>query len=179
MTEFAMAWSKYLSDSHRNALFSALTILSDEFFNNDLEEEHHIFRDLLPRKYIYRYTPIFLKNFYATILTVGYKLSLPEPRNALIACTAEELALHILIERASAILEMDGIDAEFGAFEEVIYQDLDFEFLYAPEYDGIDDSNLGTELGIGNLRFSEWFKPFRNASMPIHPLCRNEEPNET
>jgi len=87
--------------------------------------------------------------------------------------------LHILIERASAILEMDDIDADFGAFEDAIYQDLDFEFLYEPELDGIEDGKLGAELGTGNLRFSEWFKPFINASMPIHPLCRNEEPNET
>ena len=45
MNEFAQAWSKYLPENHRNALFSALAILSDEFFDDDLEDEEHIFFD--------------------------------------------------------------------------------------------------------------------------------------
>jgi len=173
MTEFAKAWSKYLPKNHRNALFSALTILSDEFFEDDLEDEEHIFRELLPRKYFHQYTPLFLKQFYTTLLTVGYKLALPRKSSTLIACVAEELALRILIERASELLEDDGIDADFGAFEDVIYQDIDFEYLYEPDMDGIEDSEAGAELRIVNLHFSDWFKPFDNASMPVHPLCSN------
>jgi len=174
MNEFAKAWSKYLPENHRNALFSALSILSDEFFEDDLESEEHIFRELLPRQYFYHYTPLFLKRFYATLLTVGYKLALPEQSDTLLACTAEEFALHILIEKASSILEMDEIEADFGYFEDVAYQDLDFELLYDPDIDGIEDSETAFELGFGNLHFSEWFKPFDNASTPVHPICQND-----
>lgn len=174
MSGFAEAWSEYLPNNHRKALYSALALLSDEFFENDLEDEDHIFRELLPRKYFHQYTPIFLKQFYVTLLTVGYKLALNRKSDTLIACTAEELALCILIERASELLEEDGIDADFSAFEDVIYQDVDFEYLYEPETDGIEDSEVGVELGIGNLHFSEWFKPFLNASMPVHPLCQDK-----
>jgi hypothetical protein len=49
MTEFAKAWSKYLPDNHRDALFSALCILSDEFFDYELDNADHTFRELLPR----------------------------------------------------------------------------------------------------------------------------------
>ena len=175
MIRLAEAWSEYLPVNHREALYSALCTLSDDFFENGLEDEDHIFRELLPRKYFHKYTPIFLKNFHATLLTVGYKLVLSEQSETLSACTAEELALHILIERASTLLDMDGIEADFFGFEDVIYQDTDFEYLYDPERDGIEDSEIGTELGIGNLHFSEWFKIFDNASMPIHPLCQDEE----
>lgn len=174
MTGFAEAWAEYLPDNHRKALYSALCMVSDEFFEYDLEDEDHELRQLLPRKFFHSYTPLFLKKFYATLLTVGYKLALPEESDTLIACTAEELALHILIEQASALLEIDGIEADFVPFEDVVYQDVDFEYLYEPETDGIEDSERGTELGIANLRFSEWFKPFLNASMPVHPYCQDE-----
>ena len=174
MNTFAKAWSKYLPDNHREALYSALCMLSDEFFDYDLDDENHELRHLLPRKYLHLYTPLFLKNFYATIITVGYKLALPKKSATLIACTAEELALHILIEEASALLEIDGEEADFGDFEDMIYQDMDFEYLYDMKVDGIEDSEVGVEIGIGNLHFSEWFKPFDNASMPVHPLCQDE-----
>ena len=72
MTEFAKAWSKYLPDNHRDALFSALCILADEFFDYELDNADHIFRELLPSKYLNLYDGLFLKRFYATLLTVGY-----------------------------------------------------------------------------------------------------------
>jgi len=177
MIEFAKAWAEHLPDNHRDALYSALCMLTDEFFDNSLEDEDHIFRELLPSKYLPLYTPLFLKKFYATLLTVGYKLSLPDASETLIACTAEELALHILIERASVLLDMDGVNADFDEFEDLIYQDVDFEYLYDMKMDGIEDSEVGTELGIGNLHFTEWFKPFLNASMPVHPYCQDDAVN--
>lgn len=175
MNKFAEAWSEYLPDNHRMALYSALCILADNFFDDDLEDEYHVFRESLPRKYINLYTPIFLKKFYTAFLNVGYKLALPEESRTILACVAEELALHLVIELASALLESGGEKPEFAGFEEAIYQDVDFEYLYQPENDGIEDSIIGSELGIGNLHFSEWFKPFDNASMPVHPLCQDEE----
>lgn len=173
MAVFAEAGSKYLPDSHRSALFSALCILSDEFFDYDLEDQDHIFRELLPSKYLNPYTPLFLKKFYTALLTVGYKPALPRESETPIACTAEELALHILIEQATGLLEIDGIEAAFGDFEDAIYQDLDFEYLFDPAVDGIEDSEEGKEMAICNLRFSDWFKPFDN-SMPVHTLCQEE-----
>ena len=92
----------------------------------------------------------------------------------MIACTAEELALHILIEQATAILETYEIDADFTDFEDHVFQDIDHEFLYDMSMDGIEDSEKGKEMAIANLSFSDWFKPFDNASMPIHPLCQDK-----
>lgn len=173
MTKFAEAWAEYLSENYRKALYDALCILSDWFFEDKLDDEEHIFRELLPSKYFHQYTPGFLKKFYITFLTVGYKLTLPEKYDTLIACTAEELALHILIEEATAVLEIDGIEADFSEFEDMIYQDIDFEYLYDLEMDGIEDGAIGDELGITNINFSDWFKIFDNASMPVHPICQD------
>lgn len=177
MVRFAEAWSEYLPENHRDALYSALCILSDEFIEDDIEDNGHIFRDLLPSKYLYRYTSGFINRFYATLLTVGYKLALPDNSHTLLSCTAEELALNMLIERASDILEDEGIEAEFGGFEDVIFQDVDFEYLYEPENDGIEDSAIGKEIGMGYLHFSDWFKPFDNTSMPVHPFCWEKNDN--
>lgn len=174
MTDFAKAWSEYLPDNHREALLSALDTLSDDFFENDLDDEEHVFRDLLPRKYFHQYGALFLKKFYVALMTVGYKLALPQKSHTLLSCTAEELAFHILVERASTLLDMDGIKADFDAFASYVYQDIDFEFLYESEMDGIEDGEIGDELHIVNLRFADWFKPFGNASMPVHPYCRDE-----
>lgn len=46
MIEFAKAWAEHLPDNHRDALYSALCMLTDEFFDNSLEDEDHIFREL-------------------------------------------------------------------------------------------------------------------------------------
>jgi hypothetical protein len=174
MTEFAKAWSKYLHKNHRRALYAALCMVADQFFDFDLESEENIFRELLPRQYASFYTPLFLKRFYATFLTVGYKLALPKKSNTLIACTAEELALHILISEASAILETEGIEPDFGAFEDAIYQDWDFEFLFDSESELNRNSALQDELACVNLHPSKWFMSFPNASLPINPYCQEE-----
>lgn len=121
MNGFAEAWSKYLPENYRKALYTALCTISDEFFEYDLESEENIFRELLPGQYISFYSPLFLKCFYATFLTVGYKLALPKKSDTMIACTAEELALHILISEASVILEQEGVEADFDAFKDAIY----------------------------------------------------------
>ena len=106
-----------------------------------------------------------------TVLTVGYKLVQREPPGPLLSCTAEELALRALIEEAKEVLDQEGIKADFGLFEDEAFQDADHEFLFMPEADGIEDSPEGARLGVGNLRFDEWFTPFLNASTQVHPYC--------
>ena len=38
----------------------------------------------------------------------------------------------------------------------------------AAQWDGVEDSELGRRLGVANLRFDEWFHPFRD-QIPVHP----------
>ena len=106
-----------------------------------------------------------------TVLTVAYKLAQAEPPVPLLSYTAEELALRALIEEAKEVLGREGIDADFGLFEDEALQDADHEFLFMPKADGIEDSPEGAQLGIGHLRFDEWFTPFLNASAQVHPYC--------
>ena len=112
---------------------------------------------------------IFIRRFFTTLLTVGYELAQDSPPVPLLSCTAEELALHILIEEATHILEESGIESQFDVFEDDAFQESDFEYLYEMQFDGIEDSEVGAEMGIGNLHFDEWFEPFLNASTQVHP----------
>jgi hypothetical protein len=175
MAQFAKAWSKYLDVNHREALHIALCTLTDQFFEDNLESEENVFFEYLPCRYVSFYTPVFVRRFYVAFLTVGYKLAMQQHSDTLIACTAEEIALYILIQEASEILENQGIEPDFDTFEDLIYQDVDFEFLYESNSDWIDSSKIRDKLAIANLHPTEWFKTFDNASMPVHPYCQDEE----
>ena len=109
------------------------------------------------------------------LLTVGYKLALSDPPVPLLSCTAEELALHVLIEEAGEGLKAKGTEPDFSEFEDRAFQDdLDIEILYNLALDGIEDTPVGDSMGYGNLQFDQWFEPFLNASTPIHPYVAEE-----
>ena len=125
----------------------------------------------LPRRHVFRYTPLFAKRFFTCFLTVAWKVAQRRPPSQLLSCVAEELALYALIKEAEAHMEIQELAYDFGDFEDVAFQDLDFEWLYDPKFDGIEDSALANELAMANLRFEDWFKPFDNASTFIHPYA--------
>ena len=164
----AEAWSDILPESHREGLFSAFIELIDNYFISDQKGESLI-EEGLPPKHRLRYTQLFLARFLASLLTVGYKLAQAEPPAPLLSCTAEELGCAMIVSLAEVHLGENGIKADFEMFEEEVYQDSDFQLLYRPEVDGIEDSPEFSRLGIGNLRFDEWFEPFLNAATPVHP----------
>ncbi len=57
----------------------------------------------LPSRYLLRYTPLFVKQFFVCVLTVAWKLA--QPSWVPLACVAEELALRAIIREAEAVLE--------------------------------------------------------------------------
>ena len=131
--------------------------------------------ELLPPKCCQRHRLGFAKRFFLSFMTAGYKLAQPDPP---VPCSlarripraAEELALSILVDDATSWLkDYKDIGADFGAFEDVVFQDTDFRWLYDMSQDGIDDTEEGPRLGVGHLHFDEWFKLFLNASTVVHP----------
>ena len=127
----------------------------------------------LPRRYLARYDYLFAKRFFTCLVTVVWKLGAPEQYD--LACVAEEMALHALIEQATMDLERRGVEADFGDFCDDAFQDLDFLWLFDPKYDGIEDSPEGAFLGVGNLHFDEWFTPFLNV-LYVHPYASGISP---
>ena len=164
----AEAWKDVLPVSHREALYFAFIELIDNYFTSD-DRQESLIGDGLPRKYRHRYNELFIQRFLASVMTVGYKLAQPQSSTPLLSCTAEELACGMIINLAEIHLEENGVKADFGLFEEDIYQDSDFKLLYRADVDGIEDSPEFAYLGIGHLRLEEWFLPFDNAATAAHP----------
>jgi hypothetical protein len=131
----------------------------------------------LPEAYADRYASFdFLKNWGVTLSIVGWKLAQPE-RHPL-TNVAEELALHSMIEDAIAYVvdrepqhpEAEGPlrDLYDGAFE-----DTDFLVLFDIEdSDDLGDIDPESQMGLTDLRFKNWFRPFgsgANRGVP-HPF---------
>lgn len=150
----------------------------DEFLDDIGDYENFCISEL-PDKYRLRYDGLFRHKFVVTLITVGYKLALTEPLDPLPSRTAEELALHILIEQAKNELQADAIEPDFSSFVSLAFQDFDFEVLYDMSVDGIEDTRVGAEMAYGDLRFDEWSKPFLNATMPIHPYAAEDAAEST
>lgn len=94
-------------------------------------------------------------------------------------CTAEEMALWLIIELAAAFeqdrdawptiwselqaLPATADDFNWDELREDLFEDHDFLMLYSPDLDGIEDplDHVNTQLRIGPyLRPQDWFTPF-------------------
>jgi hypothetical protein len=126
----------------------------------------------LPERYLYKYTPLFLRQFAVCIITVAWKLAQPE--HMPLSSLAEELAANAIIESAKAyaevIEEIGDVDEIFEDFIGMYFEDTDFLFLFDDAYDGIDETEVGEVMGISSLAFDDWFKPFSDEPSRIgHP----------
>ncbi len=133
----------------------------------------------LPSQFARHYTPLFAKQFLVTVITVTGALDKWDGEFALVTCTAEALALHHVIELTKSRIEVQADmagrapaedDLDFSAFEDLLFPDLDYEFLFRPEWDGIEDSEIAEADGMF-LRFDQWFIPYASSGW-VHPYCR-------
>ena len=140
----------------------------------------------LPPARLDQYSPLFIRKFLVCIITVGAKLRSPHAEQ--LGCVAEEMAMYAILEEAIAL---SGLGDEGGATgqevrlarrarkelesaEDLVFQDLDFLFLFDQAYEGIQGSPSGEALRMVSLDFSEWFKPFDDASW-THPYVETPE----
>src|SRR5215208_3677116 len=156
-----------LPDGQRCALLAACDLLIDQAFEDvgALEAGEH-FGDCsmaawLPPKYLPRYGALFAKQVAVCLIVVAGKLTDRHPH--VLACVAEEMALGALIDEAATDLGEAGERdqaAELRAAGEGAFQDMDFELLFDPRWDGIENTEAGARLAMANLRFEDWFRPF-------------------
>jgi DNA-binding CsgD family transcriptional regulator len=173
------AWDPSLLDEVapelREAVVKAIDFLTDRFLDDVASLEHAGFAfddtemaDYLPRKYRTRYERDgFARKFLVCLVVVGWKLRAPgwEP----VACVAEELALRAILQAAEEIYADDhGVEGDFGDLWDAGFQDNDYEFLFDPENDGIEDTEYAQRSGLTDIRFSAWFDGFNNTP-PVHP----------
>ena len=169
---FADGWKNELPENHRIALDVAYSDFLDAYFHispTDSGKIEHI-ADWLPKKHIDRYTPLFCHRFIICMSSVTERLAQPDQISPLPRCTAEALALHVLIQHATAILkDVQRIDADFNKFIAKAFRDSEFVMLYkaAPEVPGQD---LNSRVSLpNNLEFNDWFVPF-DRNEPVNPF---------
>ena len=167
--------SRLIDAEHGEALHAAVQILTDRFLEDlALLEESEDFSQtsmegFLPRKNLRRYGPGFARRFFVCMVIVGGKLF--SKKREELCCVAEELALNAIIEQAESVLEMDGTEADYSVLVDSAFQDLDFELMFQDELDGFEDTEAAKQMGVGFLRFEDWFAQFKNTG-PVHPYCQ-------
>lgn len=119
----------------------------------------------LPRVYEDRYASFdFLKNWVLTLSIVGWKLAQPERLR--LTNVAEELALHAMIENAITYAvdrEPPHPEAEepLRDLYDDAFEDTDFLVLFDLEdSDDLGDLDPEQQMGLTDLRFKNWFRPF-------------------
>jgi hypothetical protein len=95
-------------------------------------------------------------------------------------CTAEEMALHLVIEEAEGTAGDGSLDTDlslpadpdrdqdFGAVRELLFRDDDVLLLFDGSFDGIEapDSTLAEHRLFANLHPRSWFLPFADGGEP-------------
>lgn len=122
----------------------------------------------LPSIYEPRYkTYDFLKNWVVTLTMVGWKLAQPEPRPP--TNTAEEFGLHVTIQEAlsgvelseASVADQQAASEALNDLYEAAFEDNDFlELYHLEDSDEIVDLDPAGTLGMTDLRFKNWFKPY-------------------
>jgi hypothetical protein len=119
----------------------------------------------LPAMYEDRYSSFgFLKSWVITLSTVGWKLA--QAKTLPLTNVAEELAMHVLIEDALALLEIRSTGtpeaiAQLNDLYEGAFEDNDFFELYRVDFvEELSELDPHGHLGFTELRFESWFQPF-------------------
>jgi hypothetical protein len=171
--------AKTLSAVQRETLYRAARELVDRYFHDldDLAQDQAFAQtsmaEDLPRKHLGRYDRTFAQRFLVCVLSVAQKLRTPGKH--MLACTAEEIALGIIVEEARELVLVDDqipeSAADFSPFMAAAFEDWDYLMLFEGEFDGVEDL-VDARGGIVNLRFDEWFIPFGRAERDeyvVHP----------
>ncbi|MEV6754806.1 hypothetical protein [Streptomyces sp. NPDC051214] len=132
--------------------------------------------DELPPRYALQYDARFARRFLVTAIALTTRLTEGSFRQ--LSCVAEELALRLLLREAEVTLDTfglldEGVASALECFAELVYEDMDHEWLYDDAMDGIDESEAGEALGITPLAITNWFTPF-NKDRYVHPYAADE-----
>jgi hypothetical protein len=138
----------------------------------------------LPANCARHYTPEFLARFLLAVEAVSRKLK--HDPNPYLACTAEELAAHAILDEAAdwaddweddskgkfSIVDEPRGRADIEWLKDSAFEDYDVLFHFDARMDGIEESELADQMGFANLAPLDWFKPFRgkDGDAELHQL---------
>lgn len=180
-----MEFDDFITREKYEALCDAGHQLLDEVFDAAAEvwrtDSPEPLLTWLPEQFSHHYTRLFAKRFFVTCVSVVGALDEWNGAGAIVSCTADALALAALIETAKARIEINADaegqqateeDLDFTSFQSALFPDMDYQFLFEPQLDGIEDDEIADYHGM-MLRFKDWFEPYAGPGR-VHPYCRSE-----
>lgn len=166
----------YTADVVRGSLFLASLQMIDELFsdlrllnrryadevNEDILIEDTMVLCGLPQRYAHRYDILFTQRFLMAVADVSSCMT-----NGWIALptVAHQMAFNLLLNNAEAVVDAltASDDRIVPIWREImdlaLFRDRDFELLYDPKFDGIENVKDSTAR-YENLNFDDWFTPF-------------------
>lgn len=177
--EFTDSIRRELSVAERQALSDAVEQV-DDFLLAELVELSHeagpaavprLFSDhFLPGRYVDLYDLKMMRRLHACLLIVAGRLQDGwEPPG----CRGEELVLRAVLEHAETCFEVSRGERTntFFGLRDLLFDDLDHEYLFASAFDGIDDPDTyeGSQMRVGPLHPSAWFQPIHGGPHPRTP----------
>ncbi len=95
----------------------------------------------LPRRYALCYDAQFARRFLVTVIAMTTRFT--QGTFTHLSCVTEELALRLLLTEAKVCLETfdlldDGVEQALDCFADLVYEDMDHEWLYDDNKDGIE-----------------------------------------
>jgi len=118
----------------------------------------------LPERLAHRYTPGFAMDFTVAFVDLTSRLTSPWTP---LACIAQELGFHLLIDQVAAVAEDAGIELDEQWRTILTARFLEDERaldLYDPATDGVE--NEPAAEGEASLAFDDWFTPFGDRTLP-------------
>lgn len=163
-----------LGEASWKALLAAANLVVDEL-RDDVDElirgrsiSDSNLVELMPRRFLPRYDLAFAQHLTERVsdlllrLERGCQEGWAYPHETFLKSVVEEMLMAQIIRYAIDDAASDESREELQALEDLSFEDRDFEWLYDLSHDGItDDPEVARTFGFANLRFEDWFKPFR------------------
>jgi hypothetical protein len=125
--------------------------------------------EYLPSRLRHHYDAGFLRKLLATAAKVAQDLASEEFTYP--ACTAEELVMWAILQEWEVLLDLTDLGPSWTALSEYLFEDLDFEYLFDADMDGVEDDPLAHKTsGIDVRPLAAWFAPF-NIGARVHPYA--------
>jgi hypothetical protein len=143
-------------------------LVSSDEQRRRLGEERFV-EEYLPAQYRQRYDAPFVRKLLATAAKVSQDLATAD--YSFPGCTAEELVLSMIVQQWEVLLDLTGLGQSWTDLSEYLFEDTDFEYLFEPEMDGVENDPLVHKTsGIEVNPIGDWFVPF-NADSRVHPYA--------
>ncbi len=113
------------------------------------------------------------EGFFRKVMVTAVKVAadLGDPDGGPACCTAEEIVRHAAGAIAGRLCEQAGLGRPWLDPDELLLEDVDFEFLYDADMDGLeDDPGTQAALGVDLNPVPDWFTPF-NSERSVHPYA--------